>query len=73
VKLGILVVAGGPVAMPAGAMGSKRPHCIMRGFCLLGCKVDAKHSIHVSHIPNAIEHGAEIRTQAMAYEIVLDG
>ncbi|HZU75799.1 MAG TPA: NAD(P)-binding protein, partial [Dehalococcoidia bacterium] len=33
-KLGIPVVAGGTVAIPAGAMG-KRPHCIMRGFCLL--------------------------------------
>jgi choline dehydrogenase-like flavoprotein len=69
VKLGIPVVAGGPVAIPAGSFG-KRPHCIMRGFCLLGCKVGAKSSIHVSHIPNAIDDGAEIRTRSMAYEIV---
>ncbi len=72
VKLGIPVVAGGPVAIPAGAFG-KRPHCIMRGFCLLGCKVGAKSSILVSHIPDAIEHGAEIRAQCMAYEIPIDG
>jgi len=45
----------------------------MRGFCLLGCKVGAKSSIMVSHIPDAIAHGAEIRTQSMAAEIVLDG
>jgi choline dehydrogenase-like flavoprotein len=70
-SLGIRVVAGGPVAIPAGAMG-KRPHCIMRGFCLLGCKVGAKSSTMVSHIPDAIEHGAEIRTSCMAYEIPLD-
>src|SRR5205085_9583430 len=71
-KLGIRVVAGGPVAIPAGSFG-KRPHCIMRGFCLLGCKVGAKSSILVSHIPDAIGHGAEIRTRAMAYEVTLDG
>src|SRR5436190_2108561 len=71
VKLGIPVVAGGPVAIPAGAVG-KRPHCIMRGFCLLGCKVGAKSSIMVSHIPDAIRHGAEIRTRCMAYRVVVD-
>lgn len=71
VKLGIPVVAGGPVGIPAGRVG-RRPHCIMRGFCLLGCKVGAKHSIMVSHIPSALEDGAEIRTRSMAYEVVLD-
>ena len=71
VNLGIRVVAGGPVAIPAGAVG-KRPHCIMRGFCLLGCKVGAKSSILVSHIPDAIACGAEIRTHSMAYEIPTD-
>jgi choline dehydrogenase-like flavoprotein len=70
VRLGIPVVAGGPIAIPAGAVG-KRPHCIMRGFCLLGCKVGAKSSTMVSHMPGAIEHGAEIRTESMAAEITL--
>lgn len=42
----------------------------MRGFCLLGCKVGAKSSTMVSHIPDAIEHGAEIRPQCMAAEIL---
>src|SRR5919199_1073550 len=71
VKLGIRVCAGGPVAIPAGAVG-KRPHCIMRGFCNIGCKVGAKSAIHVSHIPDAVEYGAEIRTSCMAYDIPLD-
>ncbi len=71
VKLGIPVVAGGPVAIPAGRMG-KRPHCIMRGFCLLGCKVGAKSSIHITHSPDAIQQGAEIRTGCMAFDIPLD-
>ncbi len=72
VKLGIRVVAGGPVAIPAGSVGKKRPHCIMRGFCLLGCKVGAKSSILVSHIPSAVQNGAEIRVRSMACEILLD-
>ncbi len=71
VALGIPVVAGGPVAIPAGRVG-KRPHCIMRGFCLLGCKVGAKSSTLVSHIPDAIEHGAEVRAGCMAYEVPVD-
>lgn len=70
-RLGIRVVAGGPVAIPAGRVG-KRPHCIMRGFCLLGCKVGAKSSTMVSHIPGAIDHGAEIRTECMAFDLPLD-
>jgi choline dehydrogenase-like flavoprotein len=70
-ELGIPVVAGGPVGIPAGRVG-KRPHCIMRGFCLLGCKVGAKSSILVSHIPGAVESGAEIRTGCMAYEIAVN-
>lgn len=71
VALGIPVVAGGPVAIPSGRVG-KRPHCIMRGLCNLGCKVGAKSSIFNSHIPDAIEHGAEMRTRSMAYEVALD-
>jgi choline dehydrogenase-like flavoprotein len=71
VRLGIPVVAGGPVAIPAGRTG-KRPHCIMRGFCLLGCKVGAKSSTLVSHIPDAIAHGAEIRASSMAYDVPID-
>jgi choline dehydrogenase-like flavoprotein len=71
VRLGIPVVAGGPVAIPAGRVG-KRPHCIMRGFCLLGCKVGAKSSTLVSHIPAAVADGAEIRPSCMAFEIPLD-
>jgi len=31
----------GPVAIPNGRFGN-RPHCIYRGFCLQGCKVNAK-------------------------------
>ncbi|HEX5416770.1 MAG TPA: GMC family oxidoreductase [Chloroflexota bacterium] len=68
--LGIPVVPGGPIGITAGTFG-KRAHCIFRGFCIQGCKVGAKQSILVSHIPDAVDHGAEIRDHCLAYEIPL--
>ena len=62
-KLGIEMRVG-PVGITNGAFGN-RPHCIYRGFCLQGCKVNAKASPLVTHIPDAIEHGAEIRADCM--------
>ena len=50
----------GPVAITNGRFGN-RPHCIYRGFCLQGCKVNAKASPLITHIPDALAHGAEIR------------
>ena len=63
-KLGIEMRVG-PVGITNGAFGN-RPHCIYRGYCLQGCKVNAKASPLVTHIPDAIEHGAEIRADCMA-------
>ena len=42
-----------------------RPHCIYRGFCLEGCKVNAKASPLITHVPDAIEHGCEVRADCM--------
>jgi choline dehydrogenase-like flavoprotein len=53
----------GPVAIPNGTFGN-RPHCIYRGFCLQGCKVNAKASPLVTHLPDAIDHGVEIRADS---------
>src|SRR5207237_9279209 len=61
----------GPVAIVNGTFGN-RPHCIYRGFCLQACKVNAKASPLVTHVPDAIEHGAEIRADAMVTRIELD-
>lgn len=72
IELGIPVVAGGPIGITAGTFG-KRPHCFFRGFCLQGCKVGAKHSTLVSHLPDAIDHAAEIRAESMAFDIPIDG
>jgi choline dehydrogenase-like flavoprotein len=69
-KLGIPVSAGGPVAITSGSHAD-RPHCIYRGFCIQGCKVGAKQSTLVSHVPDAIHHGAEIRDNCMVARINL--
>lgn len=69
-KLGIRSAAGGPVAILSASHGD-RPHCIYRGFCLQGCKVGAKASTLITHVPDAITHGAEIRAHSMASRISL--
>ena len=69
-RLGIRVAAGGPVAINAGSHAD-RPHCIYRGFCLQGCKVGAKQSTLISHVPDAIRHGAEIRANCMVVRVNL--
>ena len=50
----------GPVAITNGVFGN-RPHCIYRGFCLEGCKVNSKASPLITHLPDAIERGCEVR------------
>ena len=69
-KAGITAKVG-PVAITNGRFGN-RPHCIYRGFCLQGCKVNAKASPLITHIPDALAHGAEIRADAMATAVQVD-
>ncbi|WP_104092116.1 GMC family oxidoreductase [Arthrobacter sp. GMC3] len=61
----------GPVAIANGRFGN-RPHCIYRGFCLQGCKVNAKASPLITHIPDALAHGAEVRADSMVTRIAID-
>jgi choline dehydrogenase-like flavoprotein len=61
----------GPVAITNGRFGH-RPHCIYRGFCLQGCKVNAKASPLITHIPDALAHGAEVRADSMVTSIEID-
>lgn len=61
----------GPVGITNGSFGN-RPHCIYRGLCLQGCKVGAKASPLVTHIPDALEHGVEIRSGCMVTRIEID-
>jgi choline dehydrogenase-like flavoprotein len=61
----------GPVAIANGRFGN-RPHCIYRGFCLQGCKVNAKASPLITHIPDALARGAEVRADTMVTGIEVD-
>jgi choline dehydrogenase-like flavoprotein len=61
----------GPVSITNGVFGN-RPHCIYRGFCLQGCKVNAKASPLITHLPDAIEHGVEVRANSMAVRVEVD-
>ena len=61
----------GPVAIPNGRFGN-RPHCIYRGFCLQGCKVNAKASPLITHIPDALAHGAEVRPDCHVSRVLVD-
>jgi choline dehydrogenase-like flavoprotein len=61
----------GPVAIVNGTFGN-RPHCTYRGFCLQGCKVGAKGSPLVTHVPDALAHGVEIRANCMASHVEVD-
>ncbi len=67
-QLGIGVSAGGPVAILEGSRGD-RPHCIYRGFCIQGCKVGAKASTLITHVPDALANGAELRPNCMVARI----
>ncbi|MGI8991878.1 MAG: GMC family oxidoreductase [Bryobacteraceae bacterium] len=70
VKLGIRVCPGGPVAILEGSRGD-RPHCIYRGFCHQGCKVGAKATTLITHVPDAMANGAEIRADSMVSRVEL--
>lgn len=69
-RLGITTKVG-PVAITNGRFGH-RPHCIYRGFCLQGCKVNAKASPLITHVPDALARGAEIRADCMVTRIEID-
>jgi hypothetical protein len=60
----------GPVAIANGRFGN-RAHCIYRGFCLQGCKVNAKGSPLITHVSDALASGAEVRADAMVGRVEL--
>ena len=69
-RLGIEMRVG-PVGITNGSFGN-RPHCIYRGLCLQGCKVNAKASPLITHVPDALAHGVEVRAECMAARIETD-
>lgn len=66
-----ITVKVGPVAIPNGRFGH-RSHCIYRGFCLQGCKVNAKASPLITHLPDALAHGVEVRPDRMVTGVEVD-
>jgi choline dehydrogenase-like flavoprotein len=66
-----ITMRAGPVGIVNGTFGN-RPHCIYRGWCLQGCKVNAKASPYVTHLPDALAHQVEIRSSCMAARVELD-
>ncbi|MBI3541252.1 MAG: GMC family oxidoreductase [Deltaproteobacteria bacterium] len=43
--------------------------CQGSGMCCFGCPVDAKQAVHLSYIPQAIEHGAKLYTHCRVEKI----
>jgi choline dehydrogenase-like flavoprotein len=60
-----------PHAVLTGEKNGRSP-CMFYGFCIQGCKSDAKGSALVTWVPAAVEAGAEIRENAFAYRINVD-
>jgi len=69
-KLGILSVVA-PLAINSAPFDG-RPPCINRGFCNQGCMPNAKFSTLIHHIPKAIQLGAEVISDSMVTEILMD-
>lgn len=59
-----------PHAILTGAMDGRSP-CMNYGFCVQGCKSDAKGSALVTWVPAAVRAGAEFRERAFATRIEL--
>lgn len=70
-KLGMESVVA-PLAILSGPFDG-RPPCINRGFCNQGCMPNAKYSGLIHHIPKAIQAGAEVLSDCMVTEILMDG
>lgn len=70
-KLGIDVSIGGPVAILSGSQ-EDRQHCVYRAFCLQACKLGAKESTLLTHLPDALKNGAEVRDNCTVSRVQLN-
>ncbi|MCA1727463.1 MAG: GMC family oxidoreductase [Actinobacteria bacterium] len=50
-----------------------RSACMYYGFCVDGCKSDAKGSVNVNYLPRAVVAGAEIRPGSFAVRVETEG
>lgn len=60
-----------PHAILTGSRPGRSP-CMHYGFCVSGCKSDAKGSALVTWVPAAVQAGAEFREKCFATRVVLD-
>ena len=60
-----------PHAIATGPIKGRSP-CMYYGFCMDGCKSDAKGSVNVNYLPRAVVAGAEIRARCFATRIETD-
>lgn len=60
-----------PLATVSAPRG-KSPPCIYRGFCTIGCSTNAKQSVLIARLPQALAAGAEIRDLAMVGRIEMN-
>lgn len=77
-----LVLARGAEALgvawaptPTASLSAPRgaaPPCVYRGFCKIGCATNAKQSMLVTYVPQALAAGAEIRDLSMVSRIETD-
>jgi choline dehydrogenase-like flavoprotein len=61
-----------PHAIATGNLNG-RSACMYYGFCMDGCKSDAKGGTHVSYVPKAVAAGAEIRPRCFALRVEVEG
>lgn len=61
-----------PHAIATGNVNG-RSACMYYGFCMDGCKSDAKGGTHASYVPAAVAAGAEIRANCFATRIESEG
>jgi choline dehydrogenase-like flavoprotein len=56
-----------------GAVPRNAPGCNGAAVCVLGCPERAKQATHLSYLPMARKHGADVRLRAPVSRIVLEG
>jgi choline dehydrogenase-like flavoprotein len=55
------------------AIARNAPDCDGQGRCMFGCPTGAKRSMDVSYVPMALEHGAQLVTEARVERVLVDG
>lgn len=56
-----------------GPLRKNTKGCRGLGICQYGCPIDAKQSMDITYVPDAVKHGATVYTMATAKRIVVEG